>query len=326
MRSLTVCTEGGGIAGLRKRYPQGLHFVVGDTHGEAETLKELMRKIAFCPDTDHAYFVGDYSGGGFTLALLEYLSTCYQADCEVPGFHLIRGNHERELDPLYPLPNLPDILVLRGGCLNYFIVHAGMENSAFRLIAGDMAENPEKKVFAYRLDESCTETGVPLRQIVWSRKGLYTQRPEGGIWPPTDELRKHRACIIHGHTPYCFLVGADLPYGDVSLFWEKEHIWFSEDLCSFNIDANIKGRYEAGGSWRGLACLCLEALEETALRNGSVLTADGILRGENGVFAVPFSPVSFMDVQEGDPALLLKARSDMKTITMDPAGRPVFLR
>ena len=116
---------------IREQYPEGLHFVVGDVHGEAPTLRELMKKIAFIPDKDHVFFVGDYNGGGSPHALLEYISLYYQEDFTKPGFHLIRGNHEWELGPLYPLDNLPDILVYKGEQMNYFITHAGMVARAF---------------------------------------------------------------------------------------------------------------------------------------------------------------------------------------------------
>ena len=98
---------------LRKRYGNGLHFAVGDTHGACQTLINLMEKIAFDPSQDHVYFVGDYNAGENVPQLLQYLAKYYQPDYSQPGFHLIRGNHERELNPLFRMPNQPDILVVR---------------------------------------------------------------------------------------------------------------------------------------------------------------------------------------------------------------------
>ena len=106
--------EDDNILQLRSRYPEGLHFVVGDLHGEVKTLMDLMSKIQFDAEKDHVYFIGDYSSGGNETALLSYLSRYYQADTDIPGFHLIRGNHERELSLSYPLENLPDLYVVRG--------------------------------------------------------------------------------------------------------------------------------------------------------------------------------------------------------------------
>ncbi len=96
---------------IRNKHPNGLHFVVGDTHGECRTLKDLMEKIEFDPHKDSVFFVGDYNAGGDPRALLDYISCFYQPDYLLPGFHLIRGNHERELFPAYPLDNLPDIYI-----------------------------------------------------------------------------------------------------------------------------------------------------------------------------------------------------------------------
>ena len=58
------------IQSIRNRYPGGLHFVVGDTHGESTTLRLLMDKIQFNPQIDHVYFLGDYNCGGNVYALL----------------------------------------------------------------------------------------------------------------------------------------------------------------------------------------------------------------------------------------------------------------
>ena len=55
----TVVNDGNNIDWLRSRYPGGLHLVVGDTHGQAATLKALMDTVKFDPEKDHVYFVGD---------------------------------------------------------------------------------------------------------------------------------------------------------------------------------------------------------------------------------------------------------------------------
>lgn len=319
-----IKSGGESAAVLRARYPQGLHFVVGDTHGEAKTLQNLMRTIAFDPERDHVYFVGDYNGGGSAQALLKYIAQFYQEDYARPGFHLIRGNHERELWPRYPLANLPDIIVYRGDVLDFYIVHAGLVAPALRLITEDMIRHPEKQALAYRLDDSCAGEDAPLRQIIWSRRGLYSQRSRWRNWPRTDELTDLGACVIHGHTPYCFFMKEYFSYGDVNLFWENEHIWFSEDLCSFDIDANIKGRAENGEHYRGLACLCLEALEETARRNGGMLTVEGIRGGPNAVFAEEYDPGRF-DEPDADVSRVLLAAPEMKTITLGMDGVPVIV-
>lgn len=92
-----ILTEDNNIQTLRAKYPQGLHFVVGDTHGEYTSLMRLMEKIQFNPQKDNVYFVGDYNEGVNPEILPQYIAEYYQADYTIPGFHLIRGNHEREL-------------------------------------------------------------------------------------------------------------------------------------------------------------------------------------------------------------------------------------
>lgn len=305
---------------LRQKYPNGLRFVVGDTHGQSVTLRDLMEKIKFDPQKDHVFFVGDYNEGGNIYSLMEYLAEHYRAEYNVPGFHLIRGNHEHELYPAYPLENLPDVLVLRGNRLNFYIAHAGMVEKAFHLINDDMAKNPGKSVYAYRLDTHCAEYNGPLRQIIWSRYGLYSQKFRPRQWPTTESLMKKRACIIHGHSPYCFFKQKDrFTYGDVNLFFEKQHIWFSEDLQSFNIDSNVKGRDENGESYRGLACICLEVLEEIAAKNPQKITIKGIRNAQNGVFSVPLRMSDYKT--NGQPLTeLTNAHPEMKVIAMDESG------
>ena len=323
MPTRTIACADDNIGALRERYPDGLHFAVGDTHTQFHTLNALMDKIAFDPRKDHVYFVGDYNGGGHPHSLLAYISEYYQEDYARPGFHLIRGNHERELGPYYELENLTDIIVLRAAQLNYYIVHAGMTGKAFRLINYDMAISPDSRVHAYRLDDSCACYNGPLRQITWSMHGLYSQRSKPRVWPSESELAEARACIIHGHAPYCFFMKKRVTYGDVNVFWQNQHILFSEDLQSFNIDSNVKGRNENGENYRGLACVCLEAIEEIAAAGQGRLTVEGICAAPNFVFAaehVYWWPY----YKGGDIGAVLGAAPRMKTITLGEHGEPVI--
>ena len=320
----TIVCEDDNIEQLREMHPDGLHFVVGDVHGERRTLEALMEKIRFDPDKDHVYFVGDYNSGGNVRALLDYMSVYYQADYEVPGFHMIRGNHERELWPLYELENLPDIIVIRGKSINFFIVHAGMISEVFELLNADMERNPGAKVYAYRFEDDCVEKNAPFRNVVYSRHGLYSCNPERRVWPLTEDLQRQQACIIHGHTPYCYFVKQDYySYGRENLFWQKQHIFFSRNLQSFNIDSNVKGREKNGESYRGLTCICLEVFDEIAAECGGYLSRTGIRKGPNGVFSVEQTPCWSYDYA-GDIDKILQATPKMKTIMLGEDGKGVI--
>lgn len=318
----TILRNDDNIDELRAKYPDGLHFVVGDTHTKTETLKDLMAKIKFDPKKDHVYFVGDYNGGGDPGHLLGYMSLYYSADCGRPGFHLIRGNHERELFPVYPLYNLPDILVIRGNAMNYFIVHAGMVSSAFKVINEDMAKNPDKKIYAYKLDNCCTDYNSLLKLITWSRNGLYSQKFRRW-WPSEAELHNSKACIIHGHSPYCFFMHQDyISYGDECLFWQNQHMLFSEPLQSFNIDSDVKGRNKNGETYRGLSCVCLEIIDEIAEKNNGWLTIEGVASAPNFVFAARYIRTESF-TYEGNTEIITNAQPLMKTITLDVFGNPI---
>ncbi len=322
IRERTVVCDDNNIDDLRKQYPDGLHFVVGDTHGEVATLKALMEKIKFDPDKDHVYFVGDYNEGGQVRALLEYMAVYYQADFDRTGFHMIRGNHEIELSPNYLLENLPHVIVLKFKYLTYYIVHAGMVESAFNLINEDMAKSPEKTVFAYRLDSSCVQYDAPFRQLIWSRRGLYSQSSYCRIWPPTMELLRHKACIIHGHSPYCFFKKENYySYGHNNLFWQNQHVFFSEELQSFNIDSNVKGRIVDGEGHRSLSCVCLEVIDEIAKENGRKLSVDAVKNSRNFVFSVDHI-YSAYDPKRENIDSILKANPEAKFVTLDEKGRP----
>ena len=321
----TITNNDDNIAQLRTKYPNGLHFIVGDLHGEGATLMLLMEKIHFNPQKDHVFFVGDYNAGGDIVSLIEYMSKYYQADYNIPGFHMIRGNHERELWPLYYLENLPDIIVYRGKNLNYYIVHAGMVSSAFDLINSDMDKEPDQKVFAYSLDVNTCCYDAPLRQVVWSLRGLYSQYSRRHVWPTEEKLKERRACIVHGHSPYCYFKKNDrYTYGDNNLFWEKQHVWFSEELQSFNIDSNVKGKYVNGETYRGLSCLCMEVYDELASTGDGILTVEKLRNAENGIFGQELCR-SWKEVTAGNPDIILKATPKMKTISLDGEGNPCFL-
>ncbi len=325
MRREKITVNDDNIRKIRERYPDGLHFVVGDVHGEGKSLQALMSKIEFDLEHDHVFFVGDYNAGGDVTSLLQYMSGYYQEDYDQPGFHMIRGNHERELWPEYYLENLPDIIVFRGETMDYYLAHAGMVRDVFRLIQEDMTRDDDKTVLAYALDDKCVKYNAPFRQIVWSRRGLYSQKSTGQLWPSTVELVDSSACIIHGHSPYCFFVNTPYSYGDDNIYWENQHIWFSEDLCSFNIDANIKGRFANGEGCRNLSCLCIEVLEEIAALNNGMLTIDGIVSHPvNGVFSVP--PVrGDIEIPDGNLSRILNAAPEMKMIKMDRYRNPKIL-
>ena len=321
----TITKSDSNIAELRKKYGKGLHWVIGDTHGEVRTLQALMEKIQFDPQNDRIYFVGDYNDGGDTYELLKYISGYYQTDHGSHGFHLIRGNHERESQPPFPLENMPDIIVIRGNVLNYYLAHAGMESSAFDLINADMAATPDKWYFAYSLTENCTAYNSPLRQLTWSRYGLYSQHTKPRIWADPVSLRRNRACIIHGHTPYCFFSTKTRSlYGSKSLFWNDQHIWFSEDLQSFDVDSNIKGRQKHGCSYRGLSCICLEAIEDIAKKCGNSLSIDAIADADNFVFTADYICNDDF-ISDGTIDHLLNASPEMKIIDIDSDGKPYFM-
>ena len=307
---------------LRDKYPDGLHFVVGDTHGECQTLKVLMEKIAFDPNKDYVYFVGDYNAGGNPYALLDFISRFYQADYSIPGFHLIRGNHERELWPIYPLNNMPDIIVIEGKHKRYYIAHAGMVSGAFRLINKDIEGTPDNYYHAYRLDDSCAGNDAVFRQIVWSRRGLYSQRSRWRNWPSEDDLRRSRACIVHGHSPYSYFM-KNYSYGDNNVFWKKQRVFFSEDLQSFNIDSDIKGKSKNGETYRGLSALCLEVYDEIAGKNNGHLSTEAIVNAANGVFSAEYVPC-WSYKYEGTIDRVLNATPEMKTILLDLNGIPVI--
>ena len=183
---------------------------------------------------------------------------------------------------------MPDIIVLKMKYMKYYMVHAGMIKSVFDLINADIANRPSESVFAYKLHDSCVGYDAPLRQIIWSRRGLYSQKSHWHLWPSQGDLYQNCAVILHGHTPYCFFMG-HFSYGDDNLFWQNQHIWFSEDLQALDIDANIKGRNEFGESWRGISCVCLEVFDSIAGQNNSSLSVSDIIGAENGAFSAKYT-------------------------------------
>ena len=198
-----------------------------------------------------------------------------------------------------------------------------MVSKAFQIINEDIADSPVNSTHAYRLSEDCAGFDAPLRQIIWSRRGLYTQRSKWKNWPTINDLHNNKACIIHGHTPYCFFMNNWFSYGDNSLFWENQHVFFSEDLQSFNIDSDVKGRNENGETYRGLSCVCFEVLEDIAAKNGGYLSIDAVCNAENGIFAAKYTPC-YQPCKNGCIDFVLNASPEMKTIYLDGNGMPAI--
>ena len=325
MPARIINCEDSNIQFLRDKYPEGLHFVVGDTRGEWLTLQVLMDRICFDPEKDHVYFIGGNSTGVDPQILLQYLSACYQADCRIPGFHMIRGNREQELDQACLPDNLPDICVVPGKLLNFYIVHTGIVSDVFTLISDDVSNCPEPRVHAYRLDKSVGEYDELYRHSVWSKREYIPRRTKRSAWPSETVLDENRAYIIRGNTPYDFLTQF-FRHGESGVYWTKQHIFFSGDMRSFNLDANVKGRHVNGETYRGITCLCLEACEEIAEANGGLLTADAVLQDPDCVFSAEYVPFcSIVPSEESDLSPFFQADPNMKTIAFDPDDNAVIL-
>lgn len=307
---------------LREKYANGLTFVVGDTHGELDTLVSLMDKIRFDKSKDHIYFVGDYNAGGRPNLLLDYISQYFHMDYSIPGFHLIRGNHERELLPTFPLENLPDIIAIRGETCVFFIVHAGMMDDIYDLIIEDIDKHPDDRVFSYALANNLVGEFDPYRQVVWSKSGFYQRARYNNVWPSEAKLKNRNAFIIHGHTPYVYMLrNKRFDYGRRNLFFTNQHVCFSEDLQSFNIDSNVKGRYMPGDdTYKGLSCICLEALDELS-DPGNGITIDAVKNASNFVFGSPYRYCDFA-VEHFDKNEVLNAMPTYKMIKLGANKRP----
>lgn len=284
----SIVIDDNNIDELRNKYSGGLHFVVGDLHKCWQTLDALLQKIKYNPDKDHIYFLGDYYGGDNEIDidnLLKYLSNNFQEDYTKPGFHLILGNHEYMEKAL---ANLPDIIVLRMNKHNFYMAHASFYNKVIDIIYDDMEQNSSQKVFSYKIDRTISsneEKGserYKCWRMKWSAKGTFVPENQNEFNQNTGQSVDEKACIIHGHTPFFFFDAndAEKKYGNNSLFWENQKIWFSEDMRSFNIDSNIKGEKD---SRRALSCLCLEVLDDM-----DMITKKKILRNPNGVFSVEY--------------------------------------
>ena len=103
------------------------------------------------------------------------------------------------------------------------------------------------------------------------------------------------------------------------LFWENQKVWFAEDLQSFDIDSNVKGRFDTSDLYRGLSCVCLEMIDEIAAKGNGVLKREVLRESENFVFSVPYTPIENTNV-DTDLSNLLQAKPAMKRILLDNDG------
>jgi hypothetical protein len=137
------------------------------------------------------------------------------------------------------------------------------------------------------------------------------------VWPSEEKLIEQNACIIHGHSPYCYFKKPDrFAYGSDNLFWSRQHIWFCSELRSFNIDSNVKGRVQNDETYRGISCICMEVYDELAEAHDGVLSADLVHDAENGIFGVEYEYTGWTG-ESICADRILQASCRMKTITLD---------
>ncbi|MFQ8892990.1 MAG: metallophosphoesterase [Clostridium sp.] len=327
----TIICEDNNIEQLRAQHPDGLHFVVGDLHGSFATLNELLKKIKYDKEKDHIYFVGDYysTKDGDVDELINRLNEDFHADYSKPGFHLIKGNHDKELS------ELPNVIAIKMNKHTFYIAHAAVYNKVIDIIYTDMETKLEKSIFTYKFDtnainsESNGETGKCYRMFFSitgnfnPQKIIDNEKNNAVFIQDTINSKDETACIIHGHTPYCYLKNKDDKkiYGEKSVFWKKQHIWFSEDMRSFDIDSNVKGHKNAE---RRLSCICLEIYDSL-----SKLKIKNIRDSENGVFSVKHKSDNKLNKSSVESYKISDLQNkikniDCKIITVDDKGQLVI--
>lgn len=322
----TIICEDNNIEKLRTTYSDGLHFVVGDLHGSLATLNKLLTKIKYDKEKDHIYFVGDYysTKDGDVDKLINRLNEDFHTDYSKPGFHLIKGNHDEN-----DLSGLPNVIVLKMKNHTFYISHASVYNKVIDIIYTDMKTKPEKSIFTYKFDTNAINSksngeAKKCYRMIWSKTGNFNPQKNSEFIQDTINSKDEKACIIHGHTPYCYLKidHNEKKYGSKPVFWKKQHIWFSEDMRSFDIDSNVKGYLNGHeNEERRLSCICLEAYDELPK-----LTIKNIYRGENGVFSVKHECDNKSSDESSQISDLLKKikEIDCKIITVDDKGQLII--
>lgn len=328
----TIICEDNNIEQLRAKHPDGLHFVVGDLHGSFATLNKLLKKIKYNKEKDQIYFVGDYyyTTDGDVNELINRLNEDFHTDYSKTGFHLIKGNHDEKC-----LPGLPNIIALKMNKHTFYISHAAVYNKVIDIIYTDMKTKPEKSIFAYKFDTNAINSksngeAKKCYRMTMSIKGNFNpqiiinnENDDAVFIQDTINSKDETACIIHGHTPYCYLKNDDneKKYGSKSVFWKKQHIWFSEDMRSFDIDSNVKGKLHGHDAERRLSCICLEVYDEL-----ESLTIKNIYHGENGVFSVKHESENKSSAQSDKTSDLLSKikKIDCKIITVDDKGQLII--
>ncbi|WP_158227134.1 metallophosphoesterase [Mangrovitalea sediminis] len=87
---------------------EGRDFVVGDIHGQMGRLRQRLDEVAFSPERDRLFAVGDLvDRGPESAAVLDLL--------ELPWFFSVAGNHEMMLLDSLTRPDIAHIHRLNGG-------------------------------------------------------------------------------------------------------------------------------------------------------------------------------------------------------------------
>lgn len=182
----------------------GRDFVVGDIHGSFSALEHLLLELAFNPDKDRVFSVGDLIDRGHeSHRVIEFLN--------YPWFHAVMGNHERML-----LDSFHDAQVLEnwtryngGGWWNHIPEH--MKPRISRVIEQlPLAFEVSTATGQVGIVHADIPTGIPWHEFVraldadrdaaeyalWSRN-RYKHYKMMGRTVATEGIDK----VIFGHTP-----------------------------------------------------------------------------------------------------------------------------
>jgi len=196
--------------------PEGMRiYAVGDIHGRADLLNDLLNLIADdMSDADdlvvRLVFLGDYVDRG--LYSREVIDRLVELKASTSGLHFLKGNHEQAMIQFLEDPGVGHVWLEYGGLetLHSYGVHcvkSSADTGAFEQARSELASNlPEAHLEFLRELDICVEYGDYFFVHAGVRPGvpLQDQQEEDMLWIRDEFLRadaRPEKVIVYGHTP-----------------------------------------------------------------------------------------------------------------------------
>jgi serine/threonine protein phosphatase 1 len=174
-------------------------FAIGDIHGCAEKIDEMMSKISVNPERDTLVFIGDYIDRGPDSKGV--INSIINIRKKIRHVFCLLGNHEQMLLDYYLHRKNEEMFFMNGGNVTAFSYGLIRTDAGVRMnIPEDHIEFLQSLQLSYETDKfifvhAGLKPGIPLAQ----------QKAKDLLWIRDEFINAHHSfekTVVFGHTPF----------------------------------------------------------------------------------------------------------------------------